>query len=260
MLAHWFRNQANVKTVSGWKLSASAKLLTIAQCVRTAPLPRPDAVLRKHPLQKVMGVAESLTAQVLFHPHSIYHKEKRRRCFCGIKSEGKMGLCDSCNQWYHYGCLGMTFDDLEADKNWKCGYCRGKPDSDGICEWKMTIPQGKRKRKKVAPSRHFRDTPLARGVGPDEDDLLDVGPHTWDDTVAAAQSGGKRINAKMLAYKKRAEKLVEEGGHHIVDEMGAAGLQARDVDQVLVNDLLQEQLLGEDDGSEGHASDNDEPV
>jgi hypothetical protein len=38
----------------------------------------------------------------------------------------------------------------------------------------MVIPQGDRKRKKGCAKRHFRDTALAQGVGPDEDDLRDV--------------------------------------------------------------------------------------
>jgi hypothetical protein len=169
-----------------------------------------------------------------------------------------MALCDECHQWYHLACLGLEKKELEADKNWKCGYCRGKPDSEGMCEWKMVIPQGERKRKKVAPMRHFRDTPLARGVGPDEDDLRDVGPRTWDEMVALAKKGGKMINAKMLALKKRAEKLVKEGGHHIVDEMASAGLQTRDVNQVLVLDVLQEDLLDEDEELEAVAASDGE--
>ncbi len=66
-----------------------------------APLSRPDAVLRKHPLQKVMAVAGRLTAHVLFHPLPIVHQEKWPHCFCGTKSEKNMALCETCNQWYH---------------------------------------------------------------------------------------------------------------------------------------------------------------
>jgi hypothetical protein len=164
-----------------------------------------------------------------------------------------MALCEECYQWYHLGCLGLEEEQLKADKDWKCGYCRGAPDKDGMCEWKMAIPRAGRKRVKVAPKRDIRDTPRARGVGPDDDDLHYVGPRHWDDIVAAARAGGKAINVKMQTMKRRAEKLVKEGGHHIVDEMAMAGIQARDVDQVLVNDLMQENLLNDDDEPEAVA-------
>jgi hypothetical protein len=226
--------------------------------VRAAPLSRPDAVLRKHPLQKVMAAVPLLTTHVVFHPQPIFHQAKRPRCFCGIKSEKDMALCDTCLQWFHFACLGLSGKELQAIDDWKCGYCRGKPDQDGMCEWKMPIPQGDRKRKKVAPKRHVDDTPCARGVADDQDDMRDVGPRTWDDTVADARKGGKAINVKMVALKRRAEKLVKEGGHHIVDEMGAVGLQAREVNQVLVNDLLQENLLEDDEEPEAAAEADEE--
>ncbi len=66
----------------------------------------------------------------------------------------------------------------------------------------------------------------------------------------------------MLALKKRAEKLVKESGHHIIDEMAAVGLQVRDVDQALVNDLrarmLQENLLQEEDDPDASAAENED--
>ncbi len=61
-----------------------------------------------------------------------------------------------------------------------------------MCEWKMEILQGERKRAKVAPKRSSRDTPRARGVGSDDEDMRDVGPRSWDDTVAAARKIGRK--------------------------------------------------------------------
>jgi len=209
-------------------------------------------------LQQVVEVAAKLTGQVVFHPLTIVRDEKRLLCFCKKKSSSNMGFCDGCNQWYHFACLGLTVKDLERAADWRCGYCRAKPDNDGMCEWKMTIPKGPGKRAKVAPKRHFRDTPAARGAGPETVEMVQVGPVTWDDTVAEAKKGGKTINGKMLAFKKRAEKLVQEGGHHIVDEMGAAGLQARSVDQVLVNDLIQENLLRDEVEPEAEIEEEDD--
>jgi hypothetical protein len=92
-----------------------------------------------------------------------------------------------------------------------------------MCKWKLKIPQGKRKREKVAPERHIKDSPRARGVGPDDDDLLEVGPTTWQDVVEMANAGGRAINLEMQANKRKAQKIVKEGGHHVVDEMTAAG-------------------------------------
>jgi hypothetical protein len=40
---------------------------------------------------------------------------------------------------------------------------------------------------------------------------------------------------------------VKEGGHHVVDEMTAVGLQLREVDDELVDDLLGQGLLDEDE-------------
>ena len=95
-----------------------------------------------------MAVARNVTQQILFHPEQIHHQAKRPRCFCKVKNESNMALCESCGQWYHFGCLGVTEQEIEAANDWKCGYCVGKPGVDGMCEWKMAILQGNRKRKK----------------------------------------------------------------------------------------------------------------
>ncbi len=111
--------------------------------------------------------------------------------------------------------------------------------------------------KKVAPERHIKDSPRARGVGPDDDDLLEVGPKTWQDVVELAKAGGRAINLEMQANKRKAQKIVKEGGHHVVDEMTAVGLQLREVDDELIDDLLGQGLLDED-GEEVSAIESDE--
>jgi hypothetical protein len=116
-----------------------------------------------------------------------------------------------------------------------------------MCSWKLDIPQGNRKRKKVAPERGSKDTPRARGVGPDEDDVQEVGPRSWQDVVDIAKAGGRAINLEMQANKRKAQKIVKEGGHHVVDEMTAVGLQLREVDDELIDDLLGQGLLDEDE-------------
>ncbi len=61
---------------------------------------------------------------------------------------------------------------------------------------------------------------------------------TWQDVVELAKAGGRAINLEMQANKRKAQKIVKEGGHHVVDEMTAAGLQLREVDDELIDDLL----------------------
>lgn len=221
-----------------------------------APLRKPDVELRKVALQKVLEQTKHVTDQILFHPETIYHREKRRRCFCKVKAEKEMVFCGGCSQWYHLGCVGLSEEQARAAVGWRCGYCISVPKGDGMCSWKLAIPQGDRKRKKVAPDRHKDDTPKKRGVQEHQDDFHFVGPKTWDDVKLSAREGGRQINLKMLAQKAKARKIVKEGGHHVVDEMSAAGLQAREVDDVLVDDLLGQGLLDEEDDSEDEVSDD----
>lgn len=221
-----------------------------------APLRKPDVELRKVALHKVMNVTKHVTDQILFHPQTIFRREKRRRCYCKVKSELEMVLCDACSQWYHFDCVGLTDEQASAAVDWRCGYCLSAPKDNGMCSWDLAIPQGDRKRKKVAPDRHKDDTPKKRGVQEHQDDFHFVGPETWDDVKRSAQEGGRQINLKMLTQKNKARKIVKEGGHHVVDEMSAAGLQAREVDDVLVDDLLGQGLLDEEDDGEDEVSDD----
>jgi hypothetical protein len=250
MLVYWFENPDKVGTVRCFVSCCIVVAVLISntrQCVRAAPLRKPDVELRKHPLQKVLEATDTVTNQILFHPEKLRHWEKRRRCFCKVKSEEKMMLCETCWQWYHFGCVGLSAQEASQAVDWKCGYCLGKPVADGMCSWKLDIPQGNRKRKKVAPERHIKNSPRARGVSPDDDDLLEVGPTTWQDVIELAKAGGRAINLEMQANKRKAQKIVKEGGHHVVDEMTAAGLQLREVDDELIDDLLGQGLLDEDE-------------
>jgi hypothetical protein len=260
MLVYWFENPDKVGTVRHSVFLCTVVLIVMFktyQCVRAAPLRKPDVELRKHPLQKVLAATDTVTDQILFHPEKLRHWEKRRRCFCKVKSEQNMTLCETCWQWYHLGCVGLSAEEAHAAVDWKCGYCIGKPGADGMCSWKLAIPQGNRKRKKVAPERDSKDTPRARGVGADEDDLQEVGPRSWQDVVDIAKAGGRAINLEMQANKRKAQKIVKERGHHVVDEMTAVGLQLREVDDELIDDLLGQGLLDEDE-DQLSASEGDE--
>jgi hypothetical protein len=72
-------------------------------------------------------------------------------------------------------------------------------------------------------------------------------PRSWQDVIDIAKAGGRAINLEMQANKRKAQKIVRGGGHHVVDEMTAVGLQLREVDDELIDDLLGQGLLDEDD-------------
>ena len=166
-----------------------------------------------------------------------------------------MVLCDGCNEWFHFDCVGITAEAAQGDDNWRCGYCRGQLGPDGKRVWNLPVPQGKRKRQKVAPTRSDADTPKQRGVNPENNEEL-VGPASWEDIVSLAREGGRKINEKEAKLKRRAAVLVKEGGHHVVDEMALGGVAARGVDNILVDDFLGLGMLEDDD--EGELADDDD--
>src|SRR4029079_7692845 len=96
-----------VRCFALWPIDVPVLIVKTCQCVRSAPLRKPDVELRKHPLQKVLATTDAVTSQLLFHPEKLRHWEKRRRCFCKVKSEQNMMLCETCSQLYHLGCVGL---------------------------------------------------------------------------------------------------------------------------------------------------------
>lgn len=149
-----------------------------------------------------------------------------------------MCLCESCDEWYHLDCVGMTKQEADAAVDWECGYCQSDADEGGNREWKLEIPQGASKRKRVAKPRNDASSPKARGVKPDGDEIVEVGPTTWDACVALAQAGRKKIHEAELIYKRKASKIVKEGGHHVVDQMALGGVERQGVSNALVADLI----------------------
>ena len=197
-----------------------------------------------------MAVSKEVNGRILFHKEQLRHEIDRRRCFCKAKSNGKMTLCDHCNEWYHHVCLGITEDEARDLHDWRCGYCLDTAPVNGLCEWKSRIGQEGRKRPRVAPKRHISDTPRAHGVLPFGMEQVVVGPSSWGEIVALAKEEGKKIN---LAEKRRlanVAKLVKEGGHHVVDAVGAEGVEARAADSTLADELLHLGLLDGEEGGE----------
>ena len=220
-----------------------------SQCVRKAPLKKPDFVLRGFPLQKVFEASKTVGQVLLLHPAPFRHEQDRQRCFCNTRSNGYMVLCETCHEWFHFKCVGLTAAEADAAQNWRCGYCRAAPDANGNRLWALPIPGANQKRKKATLVRNDANTPKARGIGILNDKEV-VGPTTWEDFVALAREGGRKINEKEARYKRKAEQLVKEGGHHVVDAVGLGGVVARGVDATMVDDLVGQDLIVDDDGGE----------
>ncbi len=226
--------------------------------MRKSPLKKPDQILRFSPLDVVLEQSKIVSKVLLFHPDKIRRDIPRQRCFCNTKSNGQMLLCEACDEWYHFRCIGVTEEEARAADNWQCGYCVGRPDADGNRDWTLAIPQGKRKKAKVAPARNDADTPRARGVQPHGDEVVHQGPSSWADCVALAREGGRKINMTEAKYKKKAMQIVKQGGHHVVDAVTLGGVQARGVDATLVDDLIGQGMLEADEDDEADAADDDD--
>ena len=184
------------------------------------------------------------------HPDPISHKEERQRCFCRsrkkVKNEDYLG-CETCQEWYHKDCLGLSEEEKADLGNWECGYCCAVPDEDEFCEWNRVIPQGNRKRMKKAEKRHISETPKELGLTLDSSDRELVGMSSWADVQSYVAKEGQLLNLKMSKYRKKAATLIKKAGHHIGDTMSGGGLQMRGIDDTLVEDLLSNNILTEDD-------------
>lgn len=200
-----------------------------------------------------MEASKQVNKVVLLHPDQFRHMRPIQRCFCGKIPNNKMVLCDGCDEWYHFDCVGLTVQQAQAEQNWRCGYCRSSVGTDGERKWILSIPQGSRKRPKVAPTRNDANTPKVLGIDPNDASEL-VGPSNWADFEHLAREGGRKINEKQAKYQKQAEALVKGGGHHVVDEVSLGGVVARGVDNMLVDDLLGQGLIQLDEDEEANDS------
>jgi hypothetical protein len=220
-------------------------------------LKKPDVELRKHPLSEVAKVSTELTQRILFHPEPFRVKVQRQRCICRAKSNNKMILCESCDQWFHFNCVDMTEEEAQKAKDWKCGYCAGGPGDGEKQSWVFVRKQASKKARPAIRERLVSETPKALGIDPHGDDEIEKGPVLWEDVVKMARDGGVKINQPEQRRAKKAAKLVEEGGHHLVDEMTAGGLAARGVDGALVDELLNLQLLDDEEDVEEEDQDSE---
>ncbi len=227
------------------------------QCVRQTKRQKPDKILRLHPLKCVVPLVQDLQAVLLFDLRPIMTEVERRRCFCKNKSTPQMIACDLCDEWFHLECLGLNNEAIDGMGDFVCGWCQGQPDVDGNRTWKRPIPVGNRKRARKASDRNDSETPRAKGIAVYGDEMVAAGPRSWAEVRASAQAEGKKINLLEMKRKAKAQRVVNAGGHHVVDEIVLGGVRARRVDQQLVDELDEQGLL---DGIESDAESDLEPL
>ena len=209
----------------------------VFQRVKQAPLPKPDKVLRNRPLKEVAAAVSKLKRVVLFHPKPIVEKLPAQYCVCrkdegGPKGKSKeMVQCADCWEWYHFACVGLADGQDVGNVNWKCEWCLDGADREGYHRW--------RSGRNIPKKRHHRDRPRLNGaqLGGNPPPRHSA-PPTWEGKVAEVKELARRAAVKKRKLKEAAEQLVDEGGHHMVDAEGMAGLQLRAADDGLVDEFI----------------------
>jgi hypothetical protein len=72
-------------------------------------------------------------------------------------------------------------------------------------------------------------------------------PPTWEGKVAEVQELARRAAVKKRKLTEAVEQLVAEGGHHLVDAEGMAGLELRPVDEGFVDEMVGAGIVNERD-------------
>ena len=44
-------------------------------------------------------------------------------CNCRLPEDDDMVQCDTCKEWYHFNCIGLSADDVSEGTNWDCQKC-----------------------------------------------------------------------------------------------------------------------------------------
>ncbi len=212
-------------------------------------MPKPDKVLRFRPLKEVGEALSKLNKVVLFHPKPIVEKLPAQYCVCrkGVDRRGKgsdnMIQCDVCWDWFHFDCAGIKDETAVAGKHWACEWCLDPVDKRGYQRWRT----GRTKPKK----RHQRDVPRLNGGAPGQDAPPRYSaPPSWDDKVAEVKELARRAAIKKRKLTEAVEGLVAEGGHHLVDAEGMAGLELRPVDEGIIDEMVGAGIVDEADFDE----------
>jgi hypothetical protein len=212
-------------------------------------MPKPDKVLRFRPLKEVARALSKLKRVVLFHPKPIVEELVARYCVCkkGERKRGKkptgMVQCDGCWDWFHFDCVGLKGDADVRGKEWKCEWCLDPIDKQGYQRWRTGRERPKR--------RHHRDMPRLNGAVPGQGAPPQFSaPPTWDGRVAEVQELARRAAVKKRKLTEAVEQLIAEGGHHLVDAEGMAGLELRPVDEGVIDEMVGAGIVNEEDYDE----------
>lgn len=200
-------------------------------------MPKPDKVLRTRPLHEAQEAISELKKVVLFHPKQIVEELRPQYCVCRQdehrlrNKSGEMVQCSDCWEWYHFDCVGIANRADVQNDDWKCDWCLDDVDREGYQRW--------RSGRQIPKKRHRRDVPKLNGaqLGQSAPPRFSA-PPTWEGKVAEVKELARRAAIKKRKLKEEVERLVDEGGHHVVDAEGMAGLELRAVDDGLVDEMV----------------------
>ena len=232
--------------------------VVLEKATRKRKMQKPDKLLRKYSLEKVIPAGATMRKVLLMNSDPIWPNVERRFCICrGLQNTHMLG-CEGCNEWYHGGCLalkGAAFKAAANDKDWRCGFCLDNVDGDGeIQHWRADVSASLTKSKRAKLERSVDDTPLARGVELDDPwEEAQVVP-SWDELVVEVQKGAKKIRQEEKARKGKAVRALKRGGHHIVDERVRGGVKKRMVNGALIDELAEAGMLSEGEGDDAGVS------
>ena len=62
----------------------------------------------------------------------VHEDDTELYCTCRKPWQGRfMIMCDFCEEWYHGSCVNITPTEALDIVKYKCGTCKGRPQSDG---------------------------------------------------------------------------------------------------------------------------------
>lgn len=220
--------------------------------MRKKKMPKPDKLLRKYPLEKVIPAGKELRQVLLFNSDPIWPNIEHRFCLCHGAQNSHMLGCEGCNEWYHGGCLalkGEAFKAAASDNDWRCGFCLADVDEDGeVQHWVGEVSASLKKNNKAQLTRNIGDTPRAKGIELDDPwEEAQIIP-SWEEVVQEVREGAKKIRLEEKARKGKAVRALKRGGHHIVDERANGGVKKRVVDGALIDEMAEAGMLSDGDG------------
>ena len=211
---------------------------------------KPDLVLRSRPLREVEPALKLLKGVVLFHPDPIVQELPSKYCFCRKpelrkkEAVGEMIECETCLEWYHFDCIGIADTQAASATAYKCNWCKSGVDKQGKQRWKISGGRDK--------LRHYNDTPRAKNerLGQEIGKQFTALPY-WEGKVLEVKEIARRAALFKKKLADKAEEFVVGKHHHLVDAVGMSGLEARPVDDALLDELLAAEEIALSDDEEG---------